>query len=111
MYTHRYYTAVTVAKELVGKYIEENDDLLNIIRNGDVSRILRSNKYSRSITAKAAIATVLTSGTFLETGQFMMPSTLTCLSDFRYVRRQLSDRRPLVVSVADSNHNIYPIRI
>lgn len=111
MYTHRYYAAVTAAKELVGKYVEENDDLLNVVMSGEASYVIRSNSFSRNITAKAALASVLASGTFLETGQFMMPSTRACLDVFRHVRKQLSNQRPILLMVADGNHDIYPVKI
>ena len=111
MYTHKYYMAVTSAKEVVGKYIEEHDDLLDAISSGEMSYILRSRKVDDRITARAAVAAVLTSGTFLESGQFMTPSTELCLMNFKYTRRQLSDNRPIEVSVADSNHDVYTIRM
>ena len=110
MYTHKYYNLVTRAKEFVAYCIDQGADPLHEIHAGDMSRPLRSNQCCPSINTRAAVATVLTSGTFLESGQFMMPSTRACLDVFRHVRKQLSNQRPLVVSVADSNHDIYPVK-
>ena len=109
MYT-QYYTLVTGAKQFVEHCIEEGADPLHEIRTGSMSRTLRSKCYCPSINTRAAIASVLASGTFLESGQFMMPSTRHVLDNFKYARRRLSDNRPIEVSVADSNHDIYTVK-
>lgn len=109
MYT-KYYKMITGAKEFVSHCIDEGADPLHEIYTGKMSHTLRSREYCTSINIRAAVAAVLTSGTFLESGQFMMPSTKLCLMNFKYARRQLSDNRPIEVSVADSNHDIYTVK-
>ena len=109
MYTH-YYKLVVGAKEFVEHCIDEGADPLHEIHAGSMSRTLRSRRYCPSINTRAAVAAVLTSGTFLESGQFMMPSTRHVLDNFKYARRQLSNNRPIEVSVADSNHDIYTVK-
>lgn len=110
MYTHKYYTMITGAKEFVAYCIDQGADPLHEIHAGDMSRTLRTRKFCPSINTRAAVAAVLTSGTFLESGQFMMPSTRACLDNFKYARRRLSDSRPIEVSVADGNHDIYTVK-
>lgn len=110
MCTNKYYSMITGAKEFVARCIDEGVDPLYKIHTGAMSRTLRSRQYCSSINTRAATAAVLISGTFLESGQFMMPSTRCALDNFKYARRRLSDNRTLVVSVADSNHDIYPIK-
>lgn len=111
MYT-KYYSLVTGAKEFVARCIDqEGVDLLHEIHVGTMSHALRSRQGCPSINTRAAVASVLTSGTFLESGQFMMPSTRHVLNNFKYARRHLSDNRPIEVSVADSNHDIYTVKI
>lgn len=110
MYTNKYYKMITGAKEFVAYCIDQGADPLHEIHAGDMSRTLRSRHYCSSINTRAAVASVLASGTFLESGQFMMPSTKLCLMNFKYARRQLSDNRPIEVSVADSNHDIYTVK-
>lgn len=109
MYT-QYYKLVTGAKEFVSTCIEKGADPLHEIYTGDMTHTLRSRKACPSINTRAAVAAVLASGTFLESGQFMMPSTRLCLMNFKYARRRLSDNRPIEVSVADSNHDIYSVK-
>ena len=106
MYT-QYYKLVTGAKEFVDHCINEGADPLYEIRMGKMSHTLRSREYCSSINTRAAVASVLASGTFLESGQFMMPSTRCVLDNFKYARKRLSRNRPIEVSVADSNHDIY----
>lgn len=110
MYTHKYYSMVVGAKEFVDTVINEGADPLYESRTGKMSHTLRSREYCSSINTRAAVAAVLTSGTFLESGQFMTPSTKLCLMNFKYARRQLSDNRPIKVSVADGNHDIYTVK-
>lgn len=109
MYTHNYYSLTIRAKEFVYQCIDEGVDPLHEICTGEMSRILRSRHICPSINTRAAIASVLASGTFLESGQFMMPSTRLVLDNFKYARRRLSDNRPIEVSVADSDHDIYSV--
>ncbi len=110
MYTHKYYKLVTGAKEFVAYCIDQGADPLHEIHVGDMSRTLRSRQVCPSINTRAAVAAVLASGTFLESGQFMMPSTRIVLDNFKYARRGLSRNRPIEVSVADENHDIYTVK-
>lgn len=110
MYTHKYYQLVIKAKGFVTYCIDQGADPLHEIHAGDMSRTLRSRRFCSSINTRAAIAAVLTSGTFLKSGQFMMPPTRHVLENFKYARRQLSRNRPIEVSVADDNHDIYTVK-
>lgn len=110
MYTNKYYMIAIKAKEFVSYCIDQGADPLYEVYTGEMTRTLRSNRYCPSINTRAAIASVLASGLFLESGQFMMPSTRCVLDNFKYARRQLSDNRPIEVSVVDSNHDIYTVK-
>jgi len=109
MYTEKMYNKVIWAKDFVAQCIDEGVDPLREIGDGRMAHTLRSRRYCSSINTRAAVASVLASGTFLESGQFMMPSTRLVLDNFKYARRRLSDNRPIEVSIADSDHDIYSV--
>lgn len=94
MYNEKYYNYITRAKEIVSKVLEEYDviDLCN-----DARRLLHSNVLCNSINMRAAVLTVLASGSVVNGTQFMMPATHDCLSNFRYIRNRLSKRRKIEV--------------
>lgn len=110
MYTQKYYNLAVVAKGFVCHCIDEGADPLHEIRVGKMTHTLRSGQYCSSINTRAAVASVLASGLFLESGEFMMPSTRCVLENFKYARRRLSRNRPIEVSVADGNHDIYSVK-
>lgn len=93
MYNEKYYKMVVWAKEAIEKVIQEQD--VDYMLN-DVSTFIRSKKECNSINIKAAVATVVCVGGLVN-GQFMMPCTKDCLTNFRKVRRDLSKGRKLMV--------------
>ncbi len=94
MFEKKYYELITRAKEIVGEVLEEYDitDLCD-----DARRLLHSNILCNSINTRAAVLTVLASGSVVNGNQFMMPGTRECLSNFRYIRNRLSKRRKIEV--------------
>lgn len=94
MYEKKYYKYVVKAKEIVSKVLEEYDvsDLCD-----DARRLLHNRVLCESINMRAAMLTVLATGSVVNGTQFMMPGTRDCLSNFRYIRNRLSKGRKIEV--------------
>lgn len=105
-YDKRWAVAIEAANKMVTEYVEEGGNLFDALMSGELSKLVRSNQCSRSITAKAALATVLTSGIILSNGEFLHQSTVVCLDNFKQTRKALSDGKRLTVTVG-KGLNVY----
>ena len=92
MYNNKYYRLITQAKDFVEDVMSQRDPGQSLAQ--ELTDALRTRKYCSSINARAAIATVIVTGSF-ENYEFGMPRTVDCLKAFRRTRTALSKGRKL----------------